>query len=533
MRDAPALHLEASQRGAAEPGHEEIVAPVRIAGAFVEMDPAGRDGGVPVHDGGLHSFVCGPGDTRLEAVRDHGPAVVVAGLQDIQLVAAHRPVLGLPEEAAHGIDREALGIAMAVGPDRRHGAGASHERVVGRHASVVVDTVHLAQRAGEVLGGVLLPAVADREEQLAVAIEEEAGAVVVVRSPEEPGRGRVDRLLVDPAALADSPADDRGHRRVAGSRFRVRKVDPAVLGVAGMDFDVEEAAVLLAPDLRRAHDRIGKQVALLHDPQPARPLRDEHAPVGQEGEAPGCLEVARHDLELERLLLGTDHRAVGIDDRRRMLLGFRFLLPDQDHETPDLLLREHGLEGGHGRALPAFANGLGDLRVVAAELPGSVDQAARGSAFEVAPVAGHAVLVVHGPRLCDRVVRPAPGAGIAWRALLGPGREGKGGGGDGPHSDGSRIHGHWERRIMPPAVRLSLGNQMVQTGADWCRVMRCHALGRRSDRASAFRHAPRAGLEPWPRCERRARGEPSHHRARRIRSRGSRGREATVSGPGR
>src|SRR6185503_18131112 len=141
------------------------MAPARIAGAGVEMNPAGSNGRVPVHDRWLHSLVRRLRDAGFEPMRDQGPTVVVTGLEDVQLVAPHRPMFGLPQQAGHRIDGKALRIAMAVGPDGRYRSRPAHERVVRRDGAVVVDAVHLAQRAAEVLRGLWLAAFADRVEE--------------------------------------------------------------------------------------------------------------------------------------------------------------------------------------------------------------------------------------------------------------------------------------------------------------------------------------------------------------------------------
>ena len=58
-----------------------------------------------------------------DAHRDHAPAVVLARLDDVDLVAALRPVLRLPQLPGHRIPRQAWRIAMAVAPYRRQRPG--------------------------------------------------------------------------------------------------------------------------------------------------------------------------------------------------------------------------------------------------------------------------------------------------------------------------------------------------------------------------------------------------------------------------
>tara|TARA_B110000483_G_scaffold91477_1_gene112935 strand:- start:702 stop:911 length:210 start_codon:yes stop_codon:yes gene_type:complete len=65
-------------------------------------------------------------------------------LDDVQLVAAARTVLGFPQLAGAGIEGEALGIAVAVGPDGFVGSRRVVEGVVGGDAPVVEEAVDLA-----------------------------------------------------------------------------------------------------------------------------------------------------------------------------------------------------------------------------------------------------------------------------------------------------------------------------------------------------------------------------------------------------
>ena len=208
-------------------------------------------------------------------------------------------------------------------------------------------------------------------------------------------------------------AHDRGHRGVVRARLRVGQVDPAVLGVARMDFDVEEAAVLDGPGLRRARDRLGKQAALLDDPQPARPLGDEHAPVGQERDAPRRLEVPRHHLELERLLLGPDHRR---RRGRRSSAGVPWPRLPPGGSTPPAARSAPRVSTSLKEAMAVPFRPSRMVSTICASSPPNFQapsiEAARRSAVEVPAVAGDAMLVVDGPRLAigSSVPRPARGS---------------------------------------------------------------------------------------------------------------------------
>ena len=148
--------------------------------AGVEHDAARRDGRRVVDDRLLHARLAALGDAGLHAHRDHAPAVVLARLDDVDLVAALRAVLRLPQLAADRIPRQALRIAMAVAPDRRQRAGLADERVVLRHRAVVVDAMDLAGRLGEVLRVLHHAALAEGVEEVALPVEGEARAVVRV-----------------------------------------------------------------------------------------------------------------------------------------------------------------------------------------------------------------------------------------------------------------------------------------------------------------------------------------------------------------
>src|SRR4030088_1141327 len=90
-----------------------------------------------------------------------------------------------------------------------------------------------------------------------------------------------EKLLIDPLVALDSPANDRGHRRLAWTRFRVGEVDPSVPGVLRMDLDVEQPAVLTHPGGGRSTDRVPLELVLLDDAQPARALGDEQTSIRQ------------------------------------------------------------------------------------------------------------------------------------------------------------------------------------------------------------------------------------------------------------
>src|SRR4051812_44394815 len=109
---------------------------------------------------------------RIDAHRDRAPSVVVAGLDDIDLVATLRPVLRFPQ-LPFRIPGEPLRIAVTVAPDGRQRTGLADERVILRHRAVVVDAVDFTKRARQILRERRVVLLAERVEQMAVLVERE------------------------------------------------------------------------------------------------------------------------------------------------------------------------------------------------------------------------------------------------------------------------------------------------------------------------------------------------------------------------
>src|SRR3954465_6704691 len=130
------------------------------------------------------------------APTDEWPAVVAAGLGDVDLVAPARAELAFPERAGLGVDREALDIAVAVGPDLGLGARALQEGVVERDRAVRVDADELTQVVREILGRLKLEAFAGRDEQLTVRCESQKAFERCARrvQPTAAGGGRCSAL---------------------------------------------------------------------------------------------------------------------------------------------------------------------------------------------------------------------------------------------------------------------------------------------------------------------------------------------------
>jgi hypothetical protein len=231
-------------------------------------------------------------------------------------------MLGRPELARLGMKCRTLHIPMADRPDL--GLPTRDLRVVGRRAALGPDPDDLADMIARILRLVALAvAVPDRDEERARAVEDQARAEM---------HGTVDRrhLLEDHlralqrgAARVQPGAGDAG-AVATGPRLREGQVDRPVLRETRIDDHVEQTALPARRDIGNTRDR-RRQLAIRPDqPEPPRPLGDQHAPIRQEGQAPGILEPARHRLDGE--IAGA---------RRKALLRLRG--------------RAKGQDGGYGR----------------------------------------------------------------------------------------------------------------------------------------------------------------------------------------
>ena len=248
------------------------------------------------------------------AVAHLGPAVVAAGLDAVEFVAALGAVLVHPELRAARAQRRALGVAVAVGPDLR--AGLAHPGVARRDAAVAVEADDLAQGAVEVLRRVELLALAERDVHGLVGPEHDARAEVA-------GAGGLRCLPVDDRDVGERIADeaaarDRGAREVllgAAALLGVGPVDPRLARVVRVDGDIEQTALVAERDRRHSESREGALARGIEQQQRAGLLGDEHPAVGQEREAPGALEVV---VEYDRARRdGRGGRGHGLGGQRR------------------------------------------------------------------------------------------------------------------------------------------------------------------------------------------------------------------------
>ncbi len=183
----------------------------------------------------------------MSAMADDRPAVVSALDEDIDLVAAGGAVLLLEHGARARPQRQSLRIAMTVRPDLRCRVAPAHERVVRRHATVIVQAHDLAAVAGQVLGVVRRVAVTDGDVQMTVRVHDHPGSPM-----RELGAGVVrDEQFGEVGQRgAPQPAAGQRGRGPVPHWFDVGQVDPPVVGKRGIDHHVEQA-----PAGRHVHAR--------------------------------------------------------------------------------------------------------------------------------------------------------------------------------------------------------------------------------------------------------------------------------------
>src|SRR5262249_23446571 len=150
-----AVAFKPRQKLADQRAGEEVAAPGRQQTAGIERHPGWSDRGYPVLERLLHALLARAlvdfGAAVVDAVADHRPAVILALLREGDLVAAAGPMLVLPQLSGHGVEREPLGIAVAVAPDLRLGRRLADEGIVRRNRAVGADADDLAEVVGKIL----------------------------------------------------------------------------------------------------------------------------------------------------------------------------------------------------------------------------------------------------------------------------------------------------------------------------------------------------------------------------------------------
>ena len=179
---------------------------------------------------------------------------------------------------------------MAVAEHAGMRAFAGGERKARHRGAVIVELEQLALATGEVLGGVLHAAIAGADVELALAVEDEAGAVV------EPGVHlrclAEDHLHIRQRLAFEAAPGHRGPGATAAG-LREAQIHQTVLGELRMQHDIEQAALAAGLHARHAGDRTRQGAVDVDEAEAPGTLRHQHPAIGQEGEPPGMFEAFR------------------------------------------------------------------------------------------------------------------------------------------------------------------------------------------------------------------------------------------------
>jgi hypothetical protein len=134
---------------------KDIALPVWETIASIDDHSRDGDGWYPHHDRRFHAFprrVLRNARPRvITAKANYGPAVIAAGENDVDLIAAVGAVFVIPQSARFGMDHQAEGIAVAKRVDVWPVAGTIREGIIGRRRAVVTQAENLAPEAARFL----------------------------------------------------------------------------------------------------------------------------------------------------------------------------------------------------------------------------------------------------------------------------------------------------------------------------------------------------------------------------------------------
>ena len=282
-----------------------------------------------------------PGTLIGASVAHQGPAIVAAGLQDVDLVAAVGAVFVLPHLTGAGIHRQAQRAAMPQRIDFRPVTGLPDERIIGRDGAVVAQAQHFAAERV----GILRIFAGGGQVKHAVAAESNARSAGFVQNKNV--------LHVGERAAIQSPARDRSGPFSSVQRLGVSEVEEVILREVRMERDVHISVHRARPArfsgpirCRSAGDGLRIEHTLANNPQSPGALGHQHASVRKKRGAPGIFKRLRdhHNADLLSFRRIEFHRMI----RQRTMgkTGWR----DRNVELAipsDLLLGESG--SGHER----------------------------------------------------------------------------------------------------------------------------------------------------------------------------------------
>ena len=167
-----------------------------------------------------------------------------------------------PDLAGVGMGDEALRVAVAIAENLGLGAGLADERIVGRHAAVIVEADDFAGVVAQILGAVAVAALTGGDVEMAGRVESETRAEVPAAAgfPVDPKN----HFEIGEGVAVEAGAGHFG-AGTAAARPGVGQVDPAVGGIVGVEDDVEQAALAGRGGLGHAADGRGVEQTVADD----------------------------------------------------------------------------------------------------------------------------------------------------------------------------------------------------------------------------------------------------------------------------
>ena len=226
------------------------------------------------------------------------------------------------------MDRHPLRVAVAPRPDLGVDPCLVHERIVLGDPPIIVDPDRAPVVVRQVLRRVRLQVtgrgplpVAQRHEQVAVVVEDEAPAPHRASLRPVPGRVRVEQFLDirQPIVLVPA-AGDRDRAQRVGPRLHVAQIEEPVRLEVGVQDRVAQSGLLEArhgtgaaperPDRWQSLHRVGEQDAVADDAEPAGPLGHEEVALGRERHGERAHEAVRDLFDPEVVQRGPDDAVI-------------------------------------------------------------------------------------------------------------------------------------------------------------------------------------------------------------------------------
>ncbi len=138
-----------------------------------------------LHPGLYRTFMNGNSRTIVDAVTDYRPAIVIAGNNEIEFIAALWAMLGFPQVTGFRMKGQTLWAAVTVTPDCRFYTALSDKGIVTRNAAVIIESYHgtvmvagiLRRMTFQITFGGCLP-VSDAQKQITVFVKSHTATVV-------------------------------------------------------------------------------------------------------------------------------------------------------------------------------------------------------------------------------------------------------------------------------------------------------------------------------------------------------------------